>query len=192
MRPYLPGAAKHPPRRVPLSELSMPLSMHRASVPVFARALEVLATLLEKGEAHAKAQGQNPDDLVAARLVDDMLPLSGQVQRASDASKGAVARLTGVDAPAMPDEETSFAQLRKRVADTLAYIRSVDPKAFEGSEDRTVELKLPGGALTFTGEDYLLGFALPNFFFHVVTAYDILRHKGVQIGKLDYLGPVRG
>jgi len=170
----------------------MPLSMHRASVPVFARALEVLATLLEKGEAHAKAQGQNPDDLVAARLVDDMLPLSGQVQRASDASKGAVARLTGVDAPAMPDEETSFAQLRKRVADTLAYIRSVDPKAFEGSEDRTVELKLPGGALTFTGEDYLLGFALPNFFFHVVTAYDILRHKGVQIGKLDYLGPVRG
>jgi hypothetical protein len=170
----------------------MPLSMHRASVPVFARALEVLATLLEKGEAHAKAQGQNPDDLVAARLVDDMLPLSGQVQRASDASKGAVARLTGVEAPAMPDEETSFAQLRKRVADTLAYIRSVDPKAFEGSEDRTVELKLPGGALTFTGEDYLLGFALPNFFFHVVTAYDILRHKGVQIGKLDYLGPVRG
>ncbi len=170
----------------------MPLSMHRASVPVFARALEVLATLLEKGEAHAKAQGQNPDDLVAARLVDDMLPLSGQVQRASDASKGAVARLTGVDAPAMPDEEVSFADLQKRVADTLAYIRSVDPKAFEGSEDRTVELKLPGGALTFTGEDYLLGFALPNFFFHVVTAYDILRHKGVQIGKLDYLGPVRG
>lgn len=170
----------------------MPLSMHRASVPVFARALEVLATLLDKGEAHAKAQGQNPDDLVAARLVDDMLPLSGQVQRASDASKGAVARLTGVDAPAMPDEEVSFADLQKRVADTLAYIRSVDPKAFEGSEDRTVELKLPGGALTFTGEDYLLGFALPNFFFHVVTAYDILRHNGVQIGKLDYLGPVRG
>jgi hypothetical protein len=170
----------------------MPLSMHRASVPVFVRALKVLATLLEKGEAHAKAQGLDPNDLVAARLTEDMLPLSGQVQRASDASKGAVARLTGVDAPAMPDEETSFADLSKRVADTLAYIESVDPKAFEGSEDRTVELKLPGGALTFTGEDYLLGFALPNFFFHVVTAYDVLRHKGVQIGKLDYLGPVRG
>lgn len=170
----------------------MPLSMHRASVPVFVRALEVLATLLEKGEAHAKAQGLDPDDLVAARLVDDMLPLSGQVQRASDASKGAVARLTGVEAPAMPDEEASFADLQKRVADTLAYIQSVDPQAFEGGEDRTVELKTPGGALTFTGEDYLLGFALPNFFFHVVTAYDILRHKGVQIGKLDYLGPVRG
>lgn len=169
----------------------MPLSMHRASVPVFVRALKVLATLLEKGEAHAKAQGLNPDDLVAARLTDDMLPLSGQVQRASDASKGAVARLTGVEAPPMPDEETTFAQLQKRVADTLAYIQSVDPKAFEGSEDRTVELKLPGGALTFTGEDYLLGFALPNFFFHVVTAYDVLRHKGVQIGKLDYLGPVQ-
>lgn len=169
----------------------MPLSMHRASVPVFVRALNVLSTLLEKGEAHAKAQGWNPDDLVAARLTDDMLPLSGQIQRASDASKGAVARLTGVEAPAMPDEETSFAQLRKRVADTLAYIQSVDPKAFDGSEDRTVELKLPGGTLTFTGEDYLLGFALPNFFFHVVTAYDVLRHKGVQIGKLDYLGPVQ-
>jgi hypothetical protein len=169
----------------------MPLSMHRASVPVFVRALKVLATLLEKGEAHAKAQGLDPNDLIAARLTDDMLPLSGQVQRASDASKGAVARLTGVDAPAMPDEEVSFADLQKRVADTLAYIQSVDPKAFEGSEDRTVELKLPGGTLTFTGEDYLLGFALPNFFFHVVTAYDVLRHKGVQIGKLDYLGPVR-
>ena len=169
----------------------MSLSMHRASVPVFVRALEVLATLLDKGEAHAKAQGQNPDDLVAARLADDMLPLAGQVQRASDASKGAVARLTGVEAPAMPDEETSFAQLQKRVADTLAYIRSVDPQAFEGSEDRTVELKTPGGTLTFVGEDYLFSFALPNFFFHVVTAYDILRHKGVQIGKLDYLGAVR-
>jgi hypothetical protein len=169
----------------------MPLSMHRASVPVFVRALKVLATLLEKGEAHAKAQGLDPDALVATRLTDDMLPLSGQVQRASDASKGAVSRLTGVEAPPMADEETSFAQLQKRVADTLAYIQSVDPSAFEGSEDRTVELKLPGGALTFTGEDYLFGFALPNFFFHVVTAYDILRHKGVQIGKLDYLGPVQ-
>jgi hypothetical protein len=170
----------------------MPLSMHRASVPVFVRALKVLATLLEKGEAHAKAQGVDPDAYVAARLADDMLPLSGQVQRASDAAKGAVSRLTGVEAPPMPDEETTFAQLQKRVADTLAYIQSVDPKAFEGSEDRIVELKLPGGPLTFTGEDYLLGFAIPNFFFHVVTAYDVLRHKGVQVGKLDYLGPVGG
>ena len=169
----------------------MPLSMHRASAPVFVRALKVLASLLEKGEAHAKAQGLDPDTLVAARLAEDMLPLSGQVQRASDASKGAVARLTGVEAPAMADEETTLAQLRKRVADTLAYIESVDPEAFDGSEDRTVELKLPGGTLTFTGEDYLLGFALPNFFFHVVTAYDVLRHKGVPIGKLDYLGPVQ-
>jgi hypothetical protein len=169
----------------------MPLSMHRASVPVFARALKVLASLLEKGEAHAKAQGLDPNDLVTARLTEDMLPLSGQVQRASDASKGAVSRLTGVEAPAMPDEETTFADLQKRVADTLAYIESADPKAFEGSEDRTIELKFPAGTLTFTGEDYLLGFALPNFFFHVVTAYDVLRHKGVQIGKLDYIGPVQ-
>ena len=170
----------------------MPLSMHRASVPVFVRALKVLATLLDKGEAHAKAQGWNPDDLATARLADDMLPLSGQIQRASDASKGAVSRLTGVEAPAMADEEATLADLKKRVAATLAYIESVDAKAFEGSEDRTVELKLPGGTLTFTGEDYLLGFALPNFFFHIVTAYDVLRHKGVPIGKLDYLGPVQG
>ena len=170
----------------------MPLSMHRVSVPVFVRALKVLATLLEKGEAHAKAQGVDPDTYVAARLADDMLPLAGQVQRASDASKGAVFRLTGVEAPAMPDEETTFAQLQKRVADTLAYIESVDAAAFEGSETRTVEVKTPRGTLTFTGEDYLLGFALPNFFFHIVTAYDVLRHKGVQVGKLDYLGPVGG
>lgn len=166
-------------------------SMHRASVPVFVRALTALAALLEKGEAHAKAQGQDPDALVAARLAPDMLPLAGQVQRASDAAKGAVSRLTGVAAPAMPDEETTFAQLQKRVADTLAYIQGVDPQAFEGSDARTVELKLPAVTLTFTGEDYLFDFALPNFFFHVVTAYDILRHNGVSIGKLDYLGPVR-
>ena len=169
----------------------MSLSMHRASVPVFARALKVLTTLLDKGEAHAKTLGLDPNDLVAARLTEDMLPLAGQIQRASDASKSAVARLTGVEAPAMPDEETTFAQLRKRVADTLTYIESVDPKAFEGSEARTIELKFPGTTLTFTGEDYLLAFALPNFFFHVVTAYDVLRHKGVQIGKLDYMGPVQ-
>ena len=170
----------------------MPLSMHRVSVPVFVRALKVLATLLEKGEAHAKAQGADPDTYVAARLADDMLPLSGQVQRASDASKGAVFRLTGVEAPAMADEETTFAQLQKRIADTLAYIQSVDPSAFEGSETRPVEVRTAGGTLTFTGEDYLLGFAIPNFFFHIVTAYDLLRHKGVQVGKLDYLGPVGG
>jgi hypothetical protein len=170
----------------------MPLSMHRVSVPVFVRALKVLAILLEKGEAHAKAQGLSPSDLINARLTDDMLPLSGQVQRASDASKGAVFRLTGVEAPAMADEETTFAQLQKRVSDTLAYIESVDASAFEGSETRTVELKTAGGTLTFTGEDYLLGFALPNFFFHIVTAYDLLRHNGVQIGKLDYLGRAQG
>lgn len=168
----------------------MPLSMHRVSVPVFVRALTVLATLLEKGEAHAQAQGIAPEALVDARLTDDMLTLAGQVQRASDASKGAVSRLTGLDAPALADTETTFGELQRRVADTLAYIQGVDPAAFEGSETRPVEVKTPRGSLTFTGEEYLLGFALPNFFFHVVTAYDILRHKGVQVGKLDYLGPV--
>ncbi|MGR4864365.1 DUF1993 domain-containing protein [Caulobacter sp. LARHSG274] len=169
----------------------MSLTMHRATVPVLARALKVLATLLEKGEAHAKAQGLDPAALVGARLAEDMLPLSGQVQRASDSAKGAVARLTGVTAPAMPDEETTFAELQKRIADTLAFVESADPQAFEGSEDRTVELPTPSGPLPFTGEDYLLGFVLPNVFFHVTTAYDILRHKGVQIGKLDYLGQIR-
>ena len=124
-----------------------------------------------------------------ARLAPDMLPLAGQVQRASDTSKNAVARLTGIDAPAFPDVETTFAELRQRIGDTLDFFASVDPPRLEDSGAREITLKFGQFQTVLAGEDYLLTFALPNFYFHLATAHGILRHQGVQVGKLDYLGP---
>lgn len=167
----------------------MSLSIYQASVPVFIRGLSVLATLLEKGAAHAAANGIDPAELVNARLAPDMYPLSGQVQRASDASKFAVQRLSQVESPRFPDEETTFEQLRQRVADTIAYLRSVPADKLDGAEDRRITLSFGEFKPEFQGGAYLLTFALPNFYFHITTAYDILRHAGVPIGKLDYLGP---
>jgi uncharacterized protein len=167
------------------------LSIHDLCVPVLVRGLSVLSTLLDKGEAHARASGREPADLVEARLAPDMLTLAGQVQRASDTAKFAVARLAAVDAPPFADEETRFDQLRERCARTIAFLRSVEAGAFAGSESRPITF---GGAnkVTLAGDRYLLQFALPNFFFHVTTAYDILRHEGVPVGKRDYLGPYEG
>ena len=166
----------------------MALSMYEVSVPVFIRSLRNLSAILDKGVSHAKAEGTDPAELVQTRLFPDMEPLSAQVQRASDAAKGCVARLAGIEVPSFPDNETTFADLKARIDKTIAFLQEVRPEQFEGSETRTVELKLRVGPLTFDGKSYLLGFVLPNFYFHVTTAYDILRHKGVQIGKMDYLG----
>jgi hypothetical protein len=167
----------------------MSLSMHQVSVPAFVRGLNVLADLLTKAEAHVEQHGSVPDAMIAARLADDMLPLSAQVQRASDTSKLSVERLSGVAAPKFEDNETSFDQLRERIANTIAYLNSVDPAQFDGSEARTIKLNFGSFQPEFKGEDYLLQFALPNFYFHLATAHDILRNQGVQIGKRDYLGP---
>ncbi|WP_445656967.1 DUF1993 domain-containing protein [Achromobacter sp. NCFB-sbj8-Ac1-l] len=169
----------------------MSLSMYQASVPVFIRGLTVLAALLEKGAAHAAASGIDPAELVNARLAPDMYPLSGQVQRASDASKFAVQRLSQVESPKFPDEEATFEQLQKRVADTIAYLQSVPADKLDGAEGRKVTLSFGDFKPEFQGDAYLLTFALPNFYFHVTTAYDILRHAGVAIGKLDFLGPYK-
>ena len=167
----------------------MSLSMYQASIPVFVRGLTALRGLLQKGAGHAAASGSDPNALVAARLAPDMLTLAGQVQRASDTSKLSGQRLSGVASPPMPDTETTFAELIKRVADTVAYLEAIDPAAFQGSETRTVELNFgPERKVSFPGDEYLLTFALPNFFFHVATAHDILRSQGVKIGKMDYLG----
>ena len=167
----------------------MSVSIQHVAVTSITRGLKTLSSLLEKAEAHAAASGADPDGYVTARLFEDMLPLSGQVQRASDTAKGAIARLAAVEAPAMADDETTFAQLRDRVARTLAYVESVPASAFAGAESR--EITVPAGpsiTLGFTGLDYLLEFVIPNFQFHVVTAYDILRHNGVPLGKRDFLG----
>jgi hypothetical protein len=167
----------------------MALSMHQASAPVFVRGLRNLSTLLTRAEAHATERGLAPEALIEARLAPDMQSLAGQVQRASDTSKASVVRLTGVEAPRFPDEERTFAELRKRIADTIAFIDGVDPAAFEGAQQRAVELKLGPSATILTGDAFLLRFGLPNFFFHLATAHDILRHNGLPVGKLDYLGP---
>jgi hypothetical protein len=163
--------------------------MHQVSVPVFVRGLNVLADLLRKAEAHVEQHGSVPDAMISARLADDMLPLSAQVQRASDTSKMSVERLSGVAAPKFEDNETSFDQLQERIANTIAYLNSVGEDAFAGSELRAIKLNFGSFQPEFKGDDYLLTFALPNFFFHVVTAHDILRNQGVPVGKRDYLGP---
>jgi hypothetical protein len=166
----------------------MSLTMSKASVPAFVRGLTVLSHLLKKGEEHAAQAGMAPDALLGARLAEDMLPLSAQVQRASDASKFTVQRLSGGEAPKFEDNETTFAELQERIAKTIAYLESVDTAQVDAGTDREVSLKFGSFGASFSGESYLLTFALPNFYFHLVTAYDILRHQGVKVGKLDYLG----
>lgn len=167
----------------------MSLSMYQASEPLFIRGLTVLASLLEKGAAHAAANGIDPAELINARLAPDMYPLSGQVQRASDASKFAVQRLSQVESPKFPDEEATFEQLQKRIADTIAYLQAVPADKLDGADSRKVTLSFGEFKPEFQGDAYLLTFALPNFYFHITTAYGILRHAGVPIGKLDFLGP---
>ena len=167
----------------------MSLSMYQTSVPAFVRGLNVLAALLQKGADHAAAAGMDPAELINARLAPDMYPLSGQIQRASDASKFAVQRLSRVEAPKFPDEETTFDQLQQRIAATLAYLQDVPADRLDGAEGRKVSLAFGDFKQEFRGDDYLLTFALPNFYFHVTTAYAILRHAGVKVGKLDFLGP---
>jgi len=161
------------------------LSMHEASVPVLVRGLNVLSAEIAKGAAAAGERGFDPAVLVNARLFPDMLPLSGQVQRASDTSKFAAERLSGVASPRFEDVEHTFPELEQRIRNTIAYLESIEPASFAGSESKTIKIS----AGTFTGRSYLLHFALPNFFFHVAMTHAILRHNGVNVGKLDYLGP---
>ncbi|HZF84976.1 MAG TPA: DUF1993 domain-containing protein [Burkholderiaceae bacterium] len=166
----------------------MAISLYDASVPVFVRGLDQLTHILGKGLAHAQAQGLDPATLVQARLAPDMLTLAGQVQRASDASKLAAARLGGITAPSFPDTESTYDELLARVAKTRDFLAGVDRAAIDGQEAREVRLKVGDGEIVFDAQRYLLQFAIPNFFFHVTTAYDVLRHVGVPVGKRDYLG----
>jgi len=166
----------------------MALTMYDASVTVFLHNLKQLSHLLDLGLAHAKSTGIDPSTLVQARLAEDMRPLSFQIQSASDASKLAVVRLTGVAAPSFADTETTFEELKTRIDNTRAYLESVPREAFAGSEERAFTMKAGSSELSFVGQPYLLHFALPNFFFHVTSAYAILRNSGVPLGKKDFLG----
>ena len=166
----------------------MALSMYDLSVPVFTRGLGQLTHILDKSLAHAKANGIDPASLVDARLAPDMLTLVGQIQRASDASKLGTARIAGIAAPSFPDEEKTWDDLVARIAKTHDFLAGVDRALIDGHEDRAVTIKTREGEATFTAQRDLLQFALPTVFVHVTTAYDVLRHKGMPIGKLDYLG----
>ena len=165
----------------------MKISMHAMSVELFANALSNLAHVLAKGEASATARKIDPAVLLAARLAPDMLPLVRQVQIACDNSKGCVARLAGKEPQRFEDNEKSFEELGTRIARTIDYIKSFPASALEASEERDIKLPTGERTLEFKGLDYLQRWAIPNFFFHLTTAYDILRHNGVELGKRDFI-----
>jgi hypothetical protein len=168
----------------------MTLSMYQASIPPFIRALTNLADVLQKGADHCEARKIDPAVLVNARLFPDMFPLSKQVQIASDAAKGGAARLAQAQPPAFEDNETTFAQLIERAKKTIAYLETLKPEQIDGSEERTVSWQTRTATKTMQGQPYLLLHVLPNIHFHVTTAYNILRHNGVEIGKQDFLGKI--
>ena len=166
----------------------MPISMYQTSVPVFIRMLTNLDAILKKGAAYAEARKIDPAVLVNSRLYPDMFPLRHQIQIASDTAKGAAARLAGMEPPIYEDNEAGFDELSARLHKTITYLESFKPEQIDGSEQRTITLKYHGEEVSYTGLNYLLNSVLPNFFFHVTTAYGILRHCGLEIGKKDYLG----
>ena len=166
----------------------MNISMYQASAPRFANMLKNLSALLDKAQAHCEARKIDPAALTGFRLYPDMFPFTRQVQIACDTAKGAVARLAGVEIPKHEDTEQTLADLKARIAKTLAFIDSVKAAQVDGSEAKEVVLKMRAGELKFTGLQYLMGHAYPNFYFHVTTAYNILRHNGVEIGKRDFVG----
>jgi hypothetical protein len=166
----------------------MKISMHQASAPRFANALRNLSAILDQAQAWAEAKKIDPAVPGGLRLIADMFPLSRQVQIACDTAKGAVARLAGVEIPKHEDTENTIAELKARITRTLDFIESVPAAKLDGSEDREVVLKMRSGEMKFTGLQYLLGHATPNFYFHCTTAYNILRANGVGLGKKDFIG----
>ena len=163
-------------------------SLYDLTAPAFRRGFASLSAILHTGEAFAREHGIAEADMLDTRLIADMAPLTAQEQRASDTAKGAMVRIGGVPNVAMADDETSFAALQQRISATLAFLDGVPRDAIDGKEGSVVTLVTPGGTHDFTGSSYVLGFVLPNFYFHITTAYALLRMRGVPIGKLDYLG----
>ena len=166
----------------------MTISMYQTSVPVLIRTLNNLVGILEKGATYAETKKIDPNVLVNSRLSPDMFPLSKQVQTASDIAKRGAARLAGIEAPNFEDNETTFPELIDRLKKTISYLDTFKPEQIDGSEERTITLQMRDNTLSFPGMPFLLYFVLPNVYFHVTTAYDILRHCGVELGKIDFLG----
>ncbi len=166
----------------------MTISMYQASAPRFVNTLKNLSAILDKAQAHAEAKKIEPSVLLGCRLYPDMFPMKRQVQVACDTAKGAVARLAGVEVPKHEDTEETFAELKARIEKTIAFVETIKAAQIDGCEDKNIHLKLGSREIDWKGLQYLLGYALPNFYFHVVTAYDILRHNGVEVAKRDYIG----
>jgi hypothetical protein len=164
--------------------------MYSMSVPVFAKTLGNLSAILDKAAAHAEAKKIDPAVLLASRLYPDMFPLTKQVQVACDFAKGTVARLAGEEPPKYDDNETTIEALKARIARTVDYVQGFQVARFAGAEERDVQMKIRDQTLSFKGLPYLAHVALPNFFFHATTAYDILRHNGVELGKRDFIGAI--
>ena len=166
----------------------MSLSMHSTSIPYFVRALKNLSAILEKGAAHAQENDIDPSILVTDRLFPDMFPLSRQVQIACDVSKGAAAKISGIEAPSHEDNESSFEELITRISKTIEFLNSLPADKVNGTEEKEIKFQAGPYELDFTGATYLSTWALPNIYFHVTTTYNILRHNGVALGKIDYVG----
>jgi len=166
----------------------MNISMYQASVPRFVNILGNLSNILDKTQVHVDAKKLDPGTLTTYRLFPDMLPMKSQVQIACDTAKGAVARLAGVEIPVHEDNEKTLADLKARIAKTIAFIQTMTPGQIDGTEDKEIVIKRGDKETRYKGMQFLLGQALPNFYFHVTTAYNILRHNGIEIGKRDYLG----
>jgi hypothetical protein len=171
----------------------MPLSLHQCTVPAFERSLNAFLAILDKAEAHAKARKFDPNNYLSIRLAPDMFPLTRQIQTFCDHAKNASFRLAGLEPPKIADNETTFAELRARIETTLGLLKTIDAKAVDAGVDREVVVPIgPNTKVKTQGPNYLMHFALPNFYFHLVSAYDILRSAGVEIGKRDFLGAVPG
>ena len=168
----------------------MSLSMHQASVPALLQILDSLSAVIDKAAAHCEARKIDPATLMGYRLAPDMFAFARQIQVATDNAKGIAARLAGVEIPKLADDEKTFDELKARLAKVSEFIGALPAAQFEGAETRPIALKLGGHEVNFTGANYLFGFGLPNFYFHASTAYDILRHAGVPVGKRDFLGAV--
>ena len=166
----------------------MTISMHQASVPRFVNILGNLSNILDKAQTHVDAKKLDTATLTDYRLFPDMLPMKSQVQIACDTAKGVVARLAGVEIPVYEDDEKTLVDLKARIAKTIAFIQTVTPRQIDGTEDKEIVIKRGDKETHYKGMQFLLGHAVPNFYFHVTTTYNILRHNGVEIGKRDYLG----
>ncbi|MGH8193807.1 MAG: DUF1993 domain-containing protein [Woeseiaceae bacterium] len=169
----------------------MAISTFDQTVSALSRMLLNLDEIVSKAEQYAQERKIDADVLIQARLYPDMLPFVAQIRIATDTAKGAAARLSGSDLPKWEDDEVTFGDVHARIRKALNYLSTFKPEQFEGAEDKAIEMKLPNRTLNFSGRDYVLGFVLPNFYFHVTTAYNILRHNGVAVGKQDFLGGIR-